>query len=108
MGAWLRIDGGSGYYWLKGYERIVIGRNCENEWIAARLTSKKIGKLHVAVTINDSQVLVEDLKSRNGTWVNGRLLVPFKPYWFSLPTEIRLGQTQLLHLELPTFVPPGR
>lgn len=77
---------------------IALGRGTEEQVgvdITARLAPHKgVSRLHAWVGQQDDAVLVLDLGSRNGTWIDGLKLDPFKLKRFepkAFPLRVRLG-----------------
>ena len=50
---------------------IYIGRSAEND---IQIKDKHISRTHLKVTRKDGRYFVEDLRSENGTYVNGELI----------------------------------
>ena len=74
---------------------IVVGRDPE---AAIRVNSTEVSRLHCEIHLRDDRVIVKDLGSRNGTFINGEVI-------FS-ESELRPGDT--LHVGSMVFELPGK
>lgn len=54
-----------------------------------------VSRMHAALQVQDGEVLIVDLGSSNGTWVNGVELLPNRPQPLHDGDEIALGALQL-------------
>ena len=54
-----------------------------------------VSRRHAMIRHRGSDFEVLDLTSRNGTWLNGKKLLPNQPYRFASGSNLRLGQMQL-------------
>ena len=54
-----------------------------------------VSRRHAMITRRGSDFEVRDLTSRNGTWLNGKQLLPNQPYRFASGSQLRLGRMQL-------------
>ena len=71
-------------------EKFVIGRSPEVEIL---LLSNSISRKHLSVEVRDQSIVVEDLGSSNGSFLNEMKLEPGKKYPVPLLTPIRLGNS---------------
>lgn len=69
---------------------ITFGRNDNNDVI---INDQYVGRNHCQIVENDGKLLVVDLNSTNGTFVNGKRITGQQP--LSMSDEIRIGQTTL-------------
>lgn len=69
---------------------ITFGRNENNDVI---INDPFVGRNHCQIVENDGKLLVVDLSSTNGTFVNGQRITGQQP--LSMSDEIRIGQTTL-------------
>lgn len=76
---------------------VSLGREIGNDVVLT--TDKAISRQHAIVLCIDQQFFVEDMASKNGTWLNG-ILVAHRAKLNS-GDEIRLGMTRLLFLLIP-------
>jgi len=60
---------GAGRGWPVEKERVIIGRGEDCDVV---LTERQVSRHHAQIRRTDSQYVLEDLGSRNGTYVNGR------------------------------------
>jgi hypothetical protein len=58
------------------------------------IDSAGVSRVHAEWICEDGQVQVRDLGSRNGTYLNGELLVPFKPQPFGADDVLVIVQTE--------------
>ncbi|OYT25987.1 MAG: hypothetical protein B6U95_08185 [Thermofilum sp. ex4484_82] len=79
---------------------IIIGRDPHGFEIQARTPKEilnlgifdaTIGRKHMKIFFNGKNVCIEDLKSKNGTYINGEKLEPYKKYIVKDGDEILLG-----------------
>ncbi|MHB8750669.1 MAG: FHA domain-containing protein [Aggregatilineales bacterium] len=61
---------------------------------------KGVSRQHAALKRANNNLVVEDLASRNGTWLNDELLQPYQPAPITSGARLRLG-----HLELEIYLP---
>lgn len=73
--------------------RMTIGRQSSNDIL---LLDPKVSRQHAVVYIKEGQVIVEDLSSQNGTFVNGR---PVKRTTLSNGDILRVGNVDLQFLQ---------
>lgn len=84
-----------------GFENeLVIGRTHEDEVPDVDLSSynaKALGvsRQHVKLTRETATVMVQDLGSKNGTFLNGQKLMPYQPRVLRNEDELRLGRLAL-------------
>jgi hypothetical protein len=72
-------------------ERVSIGREADNTIVIS--DDAFISSHHAAVTLDDGRVVVDDLASRNGTYLNGVKLT--QPQAVSTGDRIQVGYTVL-------------
>ena len=75
----------------EGEHLIGRGEDCR-----IRSNSTRVSRHHALIRVSSERLLVEDLGSRNGTWVNGRRLAG--------PAELRAGDAVRVGPELIRFV----
>lgn len=56
-------------HWAMDKEEIVIGRDDTCDVV---LPERQVSRQHIRIFKHDNQYYIEDLQSRNGTWVNGQ------------------------------------
>jgi len=81
-------------------EEITIGRVDENDIC---LPKGNISKKHTKIVVKDGKIIVLDLKSTNGTYVNGRKLAG--PQLISPADKVYIGDF-ILNVEPPDVEPP--
>lgn len=54
-----------------------------------------VSRQHALLTVQQNRVLIEDLASTNGTWVNDSRLAPNRPYVLKNGDILRLGRLRL-------------
>ena len=72
-----------------GADKFLIGRseNCQ-----LRPKSESVSRKHCIIVVRDGRVLIQDLKSRNGTYVNDKKLPTDKAKVLKGGDEIRIGK----------------
>jgi hypothetical protein len=87
---------------LPRVEQVILGRIAKNGSDQADIDLSQHGaeeygvsRIHAAVSINQNQVRITDLGSRNGTYLNSRKLSPNVPTILCNGDEIRLGNLVL-------------
>jgi len=56
-------------YWVIDKDQVVLGRDDESDIV---VPERQISRQHIRIFREESSYFVEDLDSRNGTWVNGQ------------------------------------
>lgn len=85
----------------------VIGRSTE---CSLRIASSEISRKHCKLTVIESGVLVRDLESANGTWVNGKMIPPSRDVALPPGSRLSIGPVQFLvqyESSNPAIDPPG-
>ncbi len=77
---------------------IAVGRSSGNDIV---LDTTAVSRYHITLTFTDQQVLLEDLESVNGTYVDGVRLMAHKPFILRGGEEVQLGDIRLI------FHPPA-
>ncbi|MBY0548619.1 MAG: FHA domain-containing protein [Candidatus Obscuribacterales bacterium] len=77
---------------------VSVGREIGNDVVLA--TDKAISRQHAVVLCIDEHFFVEDMASKNGTWLNGALVGHRAK--LQSGDEIRMGMTRLLFLLIPS------
>lgn len=54
-----------------------------------------VSRRHVRIYTRDNRVLIEDLRSANGTFINNEMLIANKPYRLRDKDKLRLGELEL-------------
>jgi hypothetical protein len=63
--------------------------------------SSSVSRIHAQIHMEDDDLYITDLSSRNGTFVDGRSLEPHRPKLLLPETSITLGHLQLkVHLQV--------
>ncbi len=96
--AYGRID----VYWpdgpIESYQLVKpsmgVGRSPGNDIV---LDTTAVSRYHISLTQKDQQVVLEDLDSVNGTYVDGRRLNPREPLVLRGGEEIQLGDVRLVY-----------
>jgi hypothetical protein len=85
---------------------VLLGRNPEqvvSEVASALFPLKGISRSHVWLCDSAHGLIVVDLGSRNGTWLHGERLLPWKSHLIDakkLPVELRLGLSGFLQISM--------
>lgn len=83
--------------------RITIGRADDN---AIALDDEEVSRYHVAIYRDDeSRIVIEDLNSTNGTFLNGKRIDAIVP--LSRGDELWIGKSVLQVESTARFIPPG-
>ncbi|MDR1440873.1 MAG: FHA domain-containing protein [Bifidobacteriaceae bacterium] len=86
---------------VTGGEPIVLGRDPSESPLATLLTAMYgVSRRHATITLQGSEVMIQDLGSTNGTWLDGARLGP-EPVVRPLPIVFRLGQTVSVEVRAP-------
>jgi DNA-binding winged helix-turn-helix (wHTH) protein len=97
-------------HWVMDKEEIILGRDDEADIV---LPERQISRRHVRFFKSDNQYYVEDLNSRNGTWVNGQRIEGIHELFdgdeihVALAVRMRFvgsGATAPLPFELPSHI----
>ena len=56
---------------------------------------KGVSRQHATLKRTNNKLMIEDLGSSNGTWLNGELLQPYQPATLVSGARLRLGQLEL-------------
>jgi pSer/pThr/pTyr-binding forkhead associated (FHA) protein len=86
---------------------VVIGRSTE---CSLRIASGEISRKHCKLTVIESGVLVRDLESANGTWINGVMIPPNRDVALPPGSRLSIGPVQfVVHYESsnPAIEQPG-
>ncbi len=67
-----------------GKKTVSIGRANDNDFVLrddrfVERNDKSIGRKHACITVENGMCVIEDLESKNGTWVNGRRIAQKTP-----------------------------
>jgi pSer/pThr/pTyr-binding forkhead associated (FHA) protein len=86
---------------------MVIGRSLANDNETPRFDlspynaqEKGVSRRHVILKRTPNSIVLEDMGSSNGTWVNGTLVLPFAPTPLQSGDHLRLGQF-IMRIYLP-------
>jgi pSer/pThr/pTyr-binding forkhead associated (FHA) protein len=77
-------------------DRTTLGRHPES---VICLPIPAVSKYHAQIQLRDGAYFLEDRHSRNGTYLNGRQIVPSVPVRLAHRDHIRLGGFEALFLE---------
>lgn len=55
-----------------------------------------VSRVHALLLREDSEYMVEDLNSTNGTWVNGKALIPREPYVLKEGDKVRFAEMEYI------------
>ena len=79
-------------------DEIILGRAMPNssEYLVDLSTHRAgllgVSRQHAIITRQGREYTIEDLRSTNGTWVNGQRLVPGQPHTLKSGDQIQLGE----------------
>jgi CheY-like chemotaxis protein len=96
----LRIDNVTLSYRLEAEQRLLFGRTDGNVQPEIDLTpygglNRGVSRRHAVLVATGDRLEIIDLKSTNGTFINGQRLQPFKPYRLRHTDEITLGDVRI-------------
>jgi serine/threonine protein kinase len=77
---------------LKPGQAFLMGRGSD---VTIRLRDRKVSRHHAEIELRGSKVLLTDLGSANGTYVDGQMLQPREPWRLERKQTLRLGGHQL-------------
>ncbi len=82
----IREGEGSGQRWPIDRDELIMGRadGCD-----ILLPDRQVSRQHARIRQQDGQIIIEDLKSKNGTWVNGQELT--EPHVLQDGDEIQIA-----------------
>ena len=78
-------------------EDIIIGRGNDCD---VRFKTKEVSKIHASLKVRDGKLLLEDLDSTNGTFINQCQMLPDSLYQISPGQELRFGTTRTAYIDL--------
>jgi len=93
----LEGEGRGGVFELKGDE-ISLGRSPENH---IRLKDKSVSRNHAKITKRGDTYIIEDLQSKNGTYIKGMQITPGKRYRLAEGIPIALGNVVISLGKIP-------
>jgi PKD repeat protein len=73
---------------------IAIGRSTGNDIV---LDTTAISRYHITLTFENQQILLEDLDSVNGTYVDGMQIPPHTPHELNGGEEIQIGDIRVIY-----------
>jgi DNA-binding winged helix-turn-helix (wHTH) protein len=97
-------------HWVIDSDEVIIGRDDIADVV---VPERQISRQHLRILRKDKQYYIEDLKSKNGTWVNGQRLEELQELYdgdeIHIALAIRLrfvgsGATAPLPFELPSHI----
>ncbi len=72
----LRENNQPGQQWLLENEAVTVGRGEESD---IQISKRQISRQHIRIFKQDDKFFIEDLESRNGTWLNGHQISAVQP-----------------------------
>lgn len=69
-------------------ENIIIGRGASADW---ETNNKFVSQIHAQLRVKDGQILITDLNSENGVYINGQRIPKNKPVVVNLNDKISIG-----------------
>ncbi|HEX2913957.1 MAG TPA: FAD-dependent oxidoreductase [Chloroflexia bacterium] len=73
-------------------EKLVLGRETGND---IRLPQFSVSRRHLELKVVDNGLIVRDLGSRNGTFIDGKPLLPLTPQFVQPGSRLRVGEVTL-------------
>jgi hypothetical protein len=94
------IDNGGGLIEVPGYALITLGRQLDKvgttvDFAAFDGARLGVSRRHAEIFPDGKTLIIQDLQSVNGSWLNGEQLVPDKAYPLKHGDQLRLGKLQL-------------
>lgn len=80
-----------------------IGREPECQ---IQIDNNLVSRIHASIWIDHDHLLLRDERSRNGTQLNGQLLVPGEAHYLHHDDEVRIGDTKLIVVSDPPYPRP--
>lgn len=71
---------------------IKLGREPDNNIV---ISDKKVSRSHLVIIKNRNTYTVRDLNSRNGTYINGKKIIPGRIYNLNENDTVRIGDTKI-------------
>jgi signal transduction histidine kinase len=71
-------------------DTILVGRTSQND---IQINDSSVSRKHLKITRHDTKYIIEDIGSRNGTWVDGDLISPGEQHTVRRGTPIFIGET---------------
>jgi len=87
-----RINNLSEEEYILFFREVNIGRKSEN---IVCINSEKVSDIHAKIRYRDNQYWIEDLKSENGTWVNGKRIQSGEEVALGKISDISLGDVKV-------------
>ena len=69
-------------------KNLFIGRDTDND---IQIQDPSVSRKHAKVFQKDSKVFIEDLRSQNGTWIDGAALKSGEPYELAEGLPVAIG-----------------
>jgi len=84
------------------YTAVRVGRSNNSD---IRITSKLVSKLHAFLFIkSDFDIAVRDMRSTNGTYINGHKLRPEDTYSLRIGNELKFGDVRTMYVNLENLI----
>src|SRR5260370_27203953 len=80
-----------------------IGREPECQ---IQIDNNLVSRIHASIWIDHDHLLLRDERSRNGTQLNGQLLVPGETHYLHHDDEVRIGGAKLIVVSDPPYPRP--
>lgn len=88
--------GGKSFTYELVKPEILVGRELKNDLV---LDDPRVSRTHAAIIRRDRSVILRDLESGNGTFINGIRIEPLKDFKLTSGDEIKLGSSTLTFSE---------
>ena len=72
----------------------IVGKDVKRAQIC--IPQGGVSRVHALLLREDSEYMVEDLNSTNGTWVNGKALIPREPYVLKEGDKVRFAEMEYI------------
>lgn len=88
------VQGDNPQYIYFSEAKKIIGKNKERAQIC--ITSESVSRIHAMILRRGDEYIVEDLNSTNGTWINGKALIPRNPCVLKEGDKVRFAEVEYI------------
>ena len=72
----------------------IVGKDAKRVQVC--ISQGGVSRVHALLLREDSEYMVEDLNSTNGTWVNGKVLIPREPCVLKEGDRVRFAEMEYI------------
>ena len=88
------VQGGNPQYIYFSETKKIIGKN--KEYVQICISAESVSRIHAMILRKGDEYIVEDLNSTNGTWVNGKALVPRNSCVLKEGDKVRFAEVEYI------------